>query len=110
MIDCLTSDIMEDYEAWLRNKGITPNTVSFYIRILRAVYNRAAEHDLIDNRHPFRHVYTGIGKTVKRALPLAQIKEIKSVISEEWAMIRKPPLRYTGQVSTRMTWTEPIAS
>ena len=32
------------------------------------------------------------------------------VISEEWAMIRKPPLRYTGQVSTRMTWTEPIAS
>lgn len=79
MIDCLTSDIMEDYEAWLRKKGISPNTVSFYIRILRAVYNRAAEHDLIENRHPFRHVYTGIGKTVKRALPLAKIKEIKSL-------------------------------
>lgn len=79
MLDCITPDIMESYEAWLYRQGVTPNTVSFYIRILRAVYNRAAENAIIENRHPFRHVYTGIGKTVKRALPLDIIREIRQL-------------------------------
>lgn len=50
-----------------------------YTRILRAVYNRAVEDDIIENRNPFRHVYTGVDKTVKRALPLAVIKKIKAL-------------------------------
>lgn len=79
MIDCITAEMMESYEAWLRNRGLIPNTVSFYTRILRAVYNRAVEQDIIENRNPFRHVYTGIDKTVKRALPLAVIKQIKAL-------------------------------
>lgn len=37
------------------------------------------EDDIIENRSPFRHVYTGIDKTVKRALPLSTIKKIKSL-------------------------------
>jgi len=77
MLDCLTSGIMEAYEAWHRNRGVVPNTISFYTRILRAVYNRAVEDDIIENRNPFRHVYTGVDKTVKRALPLAVVKKIK---------------------------------
>ena len=56
MLDCITSETMEGYEAWLRNRGIIPNTISFYTRILRAVYNRAVEEDIIENRNPFRHV------------------------------------------------------
>ena len=79
MLDCLNSEIMEAYEAWHRNRGVTPNTISFYTRILRAVYNRAVEDDVIENRCPFRHVYTGIDKTVKRALPLEVIKKIKGL-------------------------------
>lgn len=77
MLDGITSEVMESYEAWHRRKGVVPNTISFYTRILRAVYNRAVERDMIEDRHPFRHVYTGIDKTVKRALPLAQIRKIK---------------------------------
>lgn len=77
MLDCITSEIMEDYEAWHKKRGVAPNTISFYIRILRAVYNRAVENDIIENRNPFKRVYTGIDKTVKRALPLYVIKEIK---------------------------------
>ena len=77
MLDCITSETMEDYEAWHRKRGVAPNTISFYTRILRAVYNRAVEDDIIENRNPFRHVYTGVDKTVKRALPLALIKKIK---------------------------------
>ena len=67
MLDCLTSEIMEAYEAWHHKRGVSPNTISFYTRILRAVYNRAVEDDIIENRNPFRHVYTGVDKTVKRA-------------------------------------------
>ncbi len=78
MLDCLNSDIMEAYEAWHMQRGISPNTISFYTRILRAAYNRAVEDEIIENRNPFRHVYTGVDKTVKRALPLSIIKKIKN--------------------------------
>lgn len=79
MLDCVTAEMMESYDAWLRNHGLISNSISFYTRILRAVYNRAVEQDIIENRNPFRHVYTGIDKTVKRALPLAVIKRIKAL-------------------------------
>lgn len=79
MLDCVTSELMESYEAWQKSRGIAPNTISFYTRILRAVYNRAVEDDFIENRNPFRHVYTGHDKTIKRALPLAVIKKIKTL-------------------------------
>lgn len=79
MLDCLTSEIMEAYEAWHHKRGVAPNTISFYTRILRAVYNRAVEDDIIENRNPFRKVYTGVDKTVKRALPLPVIKRIKAL-------------------------------
>jgi len=79
MLDCLTSQIMEAYEAWHQSRGVAPNTISFYTRILRAVYNRAVEDEVVENRNPFRHVYTGVDKTVKRALPLPVIKKIKAL-------------------------------
>ena len=79
MLDCLTSEVMEAYEAWLKGRGVAPNTISFYTRILRAVYNRAVEDNIIENRNPFRHVYTGVDKTVKRALSLSVIKKIKAL-------------------------------
>lgn len=77
MLDCLCSEVMEAYEAWHQQRGVSPNTISFYTRILRAVYNRAVEDEIIENRNPFRHVYTGVDKTVKRALPISIIKKIK---------------------------------
>lgn len=79
MLDCLNSEIMEAYEAWHQQRGVSPNTISFYTRILRAVYNRAVENEIIENRNPFRHVYTGVDKTVKRALSLSIIKKIKAL-------------------------------
>lgn len=79
MLDCLNAETMEAYEAWHRRRGVAPNTISFYLRILRAVYNRAVEDDAIENLYPFRRVYTGIDKTVKRALPLQMIKRIRAL-------------------------------
>ena len=89
MLDCLTSEIMEAYEAWHKQRGNSPNTISFYTRILRAVYHRAVENDIIENRNPFRHVYTGVDKTVKRAIPLSHVKKIKTL-----DLSLSPPLDY----------------
>ena len=75
----IDSDLILMYEAYLRGRGLTKNSTSFYMRILRAVYNRAVEKDLITNRNPFKHVYTGIDKTIKRAIPLKAIKQIKNL-------------------------------
>ncbi len=75
----IDSDMMLMYEAYLQNQGLVRNTTSFYMRILRAVYNRAVEKDLTVNRNPFKHVYTGIDKTVKRAIPLKAIRQIKNL-------------------------------
>ena len=40
-IDRLDVALIQSYEAWLKHRGICRNTISFYMRILRAVYNRA---------------------------------------------------------------------
>lgn len=79
LLDEISSDLMMEYEVFLKTKGVTMNTVSFYMRILRAVYNRAVEKELISQRNPFKHVYTGVDKTIKRAIPLKAIKQIKNL-------------------------------
>lgn len=76
-LDDITSDLMLDYEAFLRSGGVSRNTSSFYMRNMRALYNRAVEQGLVEQCHPFRHVYTGVCKTVKRAIPLKTIRRIK---------------------------------
>ena len=75
----IDADLMLIYEAHLRKKGLARNSTSFYMRILRAVYNRAVEKGLTVNRNPFKHVYTGVDKTVKRAIPLKAIRQIKNL-------------------------------
>lgn len=79
MFEYLNRDLIESYEAWLRQKEMSPNTISFYLRILRAVYNRAVDAGLTEDRNPFRKVHTGVEKTVKRALPIQTIKLIKGM-------------------------------
>ena len=64
----LSSDLLMEYEAYLKNRGNSPNTISFYMRILKAVYNRAVENGLTGQRNLFKSVYTGVEKTLKRAI------------------------------------------
>ena len=78
-LDGISSDLMLMYEAYLKARGVRMNTISFYIRNLRAVYNRAVEKRLTPQNNPFRHVYTGVDKTVKRAIPIKDIKALKEL-------------------------------
>lgn len=79
MIDSITSDEIKLYESHMQTRGICPNTVSFYLRTLRAIYNRAVDHGITEQRNPFCKVFTGICKTRKRAISLALIKQIKQL-------------------------------
>lgn len=85
----INSDLMLLYEAYLKTRGVSMNTISFYMRNLRAVYNRAVEKELTPQIYPFRHVYTGVEKTVKRAVPIKTIKALK-----EQDLSLKPILDY----------------
>ncbi len=78
-IDGISSDLMLMYEAYLKARGVRMNTISFFMRNLRAVYNRAVEKGLTSQNNPFRHVYTGVDKTVKRAIPIKAIKALKEL-------------------------------
>ncbi|MBP3353564.1 MAG: site-specific integrase [Bacteroidales bacterium] len=75
----IDSSMMQMYEAYLSKKWLTKNSISFYMRILRAVYNRIVREELIYDLKPFKHVYTGIDKTKKRAISLELIKKIKTL-------------------------------
>ncbi len=79
LMEEIDSDLIMSYEAYLKERDVTLNTISFYMRILRAVYNRAVEKEFTIQRYPFKHVYTGVEKTVKRAIPLKVIKDIKEM-------------------------------
>lgn len=64
----ITSDLIERYNAYLIKRNISRNSISFYMRVLRSVYNKAVKHKLTKNLNPFNDVYTGVDKTSKRAV------------------------------------------
>ena len=79
LFDQLNADLITEYEVYLKGRGNSPNTISFYMRILKATYNRAVEEGLTEQRHPFKSVYTGVEKTLKRAISLNDLKRIKGL-------------------------------
>jgi site-specific recombinase XerD len=77
-LDAIDGDLIQLYEAYLRQQGVCRNTSSFYMRHLRTVYNQAVAQRLTPQRFPFSHVYTGVDKTVKRAITAAQMRRLKN--------------------------------
>ncbi|MCM1176215.1 MAG: site-specific integrase [Clostridium sp.] len=77
--DDIDSEMLISYEYHLRAKELAPNTISFYMKRLRAVYNNAVEDGYADNSNPFKKVFTSSEKTVKRAIPLKLIRKLKEM-------------------------------
>ena len=67
-IAAVTEALIERFNAELSQRGVVRNTVSFYMRILRSVYNKAVCKGLAEQKFPFKNVYTGIDHTRKRAV------------------------------------------
>ncbi|MBR1804320.1 MAG: site-specific integrase [Muribaculaceae bacterium] len=73
----IDAEMMKSYERYMRERGLSMNTTSFYMRILRAVYNRAVHLGATVNMYPFSGVYTGIPATSKRCVEMETIQAIK---------------------------------
>ena len=75
-LSALTEQVITDYNAFLVQRGLVRNSVSFYMRVLRAIYNKAVRQKIIEQQHPFTEVYTGIDRTRKRAVSESIIAQL----------------------------------
>ena len=73
----VTRGLVGRYESYLAQESVRRNTSSFYMRTLRSIYNQGVERGLVRQSYPFKHVFTGIAPTSKRALPLSVVKRLK---------------------------------
>lgn len=73
----MTVEALENYQRWLREHNICPNTISAYMRALRVMYHRACESDGMEpDDKVFAKVYTGRAKTAKRSITQANILQL----------------------------------
>ncbi|SHI45193.1 tyrosine-type recombinase/integrase [Bacteroides stercorirosoris] len=70
----LTPNLLKNFEIYLRQRRCSWNTISTYMKVLRATYNRA-----VDNGYAlyvprlFRHVHTSVSADQRRALDASDI-------------------------------------
>ena len=79
----ITVGMINDFQQALKAEGKSMNTVSFYMRTIRAICNKATEEGRIQRRieNPFAGVYTGVSPSRKLALTsgeLALLSELDS--------------------------------
>ncbi len=81
MLEELTPEFIRSFEAYMRGMGNSPNTTSYYCRNLRALLNRAVTEKLIPPlpENPFAGVFTGNGKTEKRAVRKEVIDRLRAL-------------------------------
>lgn len=71
---------LKEFETHLRDKQLSWNTVSTYMRTLRGAYNKAVDQKITTGKpRLFNHVYTGVKNDVKRAL---EVEEINKLLNE----------------------------
>lgn len=73
----MTTDMMERYQAWLWNRGVGQNTVAFYLRTLRTLYNKAVEAGQAPPDDIFARLQTANVRTAKRAVSVKDIRNIE---------------------------------
>jgi len=65
------------YQYHLTHKGLKRNTISFYMRMLRSIYNKAVDMGIYVNvPRLFLKTFTGLDATIKRSIPPGMIYTI----------------------------------
>lgn len=78
-----TEGLVSDYNVFLIKRGMIRNSISFYMRTMRAIYNKAVRQKLVEQSFPFTTVYTGIDSTRKRAIPESIISQLYKLDLQE---------------------------
>lgn len=73
--------LIKEFETYLKGCGKAMNTISYYMRMLRAIYWKAVRRDLIHAKreNPFAGVFTGFEQTRKRALDCTKLRELNNL-------------------------------
>ena len=80
----IDAEVMRSYEAYLHHTAeVCRNTSSFYLRILRATYNKAVAKGLTPQQYPFTDVYTVLPQPARE--PYLQRMSARSSI---WSRLR----------------------
>ncbi len=84
-LDEIDNSFVKKFESYMKIRGNSLNTISFYIRNLRSIYNKAVRDHVIERpkENPFDGTFTGVCKTRKRAA--------KKEIFEKLFSIEFPP-------------------
>lgn len=76
----ITPVLVQAFETALKKSGKSLNTISFYMRNLRALCYKAQDEGLVLYRiNPFKGVFTGFHKTAKRALDTTQMNRLQNL-------------------------------
>lgn len=75
--DQLTPDMIEQYEAWLIDRRLKPNSIRFYLRTLNTLLYKAIDEGLLADRKLFGRVHLSYVKTIKRAIGERELKAIR---------------------------------
>lgn len=78
-LSAIDEEFVGRYDVFLVQRGIVRNTRSFYMRILRAAYNRAVRQKILVQTYPFVEVYTGVDRTRKRAVGEEVIRKLRNL-------------------------------
>ena len=78
--DQLMPGMIEEYEAWLTNRGLMQNTIRFYLRTLHTLLYKAVDEGLLsDNNKLFSRVRLAYVATTKRAISAESIRAIQQL-------------------------------
>lgn len=72
--------VVKAYEDFMQDSGLSENTINFYMRNFRSIYNLAEENGMeVSGKNPFSKMNIKSCKTVKRALQKTVIQRIATI-------------------------------
>jgi integrase len=83
-LEKINAELLRGFVQRLKEEGRSLNTISFYVRNLRAIYNKALAREILPSRKrfPFTGLYGGVPDTRKRALSTRELQAIALIVSE----------------------------
>ena len=82
--DKIDYKLLDKFRHHLLLSGLKQNSISNYLRTIRAIYNKAIKHRIVDrNKYPFYDITIKSQRTVNRAISKADIKRLNSLLLED---------------------------